>query len=132
MVELYILEFIRLTWWLRYTVRERITSVSIRTSTNGSMIYNCTLSRKSTRTWAWVTTFFLNTCFIGWTFLVNDTFGTAVRGRPYVIRFARARRAFAYCSAFRVGTARGWITRINGFVIHRLNFWCCNKKLNNV
>ena len=65
-------------FWDQRTSRERISSVSSWTITNGIMIDSCTPCIVATSSYTWVTALVLDTSFIAWTFSIQYTFRSAI------------------------------------------------------
>lgn len=72
------------------TSGERITFVAIEASTYGRMVDDIALSRNSTKSWAWILTFFSNTGLITSTLGADCTFWPATRRSTNISWKARA------------------------------------------
>lgn len=97
------------------TANERVAFVTGFARTEWRVIDHVAFGVQSARPRAGILTFLLDASLIVRTFLIHDTFGTAIRRAPVIIRGARTHGMPLFDFANRVWTARGRFARITGY-----------------
>lgn len=88
------------------TSNKWISHISLFTSTDGNMVINTAVCIQTTRSWAWILAFFINTCFIARAVSINDTFRSTIWRKSHI-----SLQAWTWWIASSVSTLREWSTR---------------------
>lgn len=88
------------------TSRKRIARKSLQTVTNWRMINSSTFSIIPTRTWTWIYTSLVLTCFCLSTLWINSAFGSTIWRLSKVVYFTRTYGSIIYYCTFGEKAAR--------------------------
>ncbi len=109
-----------LTWrWFGMTICERIACILFWAWARRCMIDDSTYGIETTCTQAWVSTLFLNTCFVTWAFWIDGTFWAAVWRWTNVCWQTRTRRRSIDITTLWKWSTWRWIARISVIVFNR-------------